>query len=352
MPCYGDLGIVERSLPRLLASQIDALEVLLLNNDSRQSEALQAFVASIGDPRARVVELPHAAGFARAMNVGIAKSAGELVFFANSDLFVTDRYVTQLERFFATHARAGCATGKILRYDVDTNSELDVLDTTGHVIGRDRGVCDRGENNRDRGQYERQEQVFGCSGAALVARRAALESIRHGDEYLDESFFMYKEDVDLSWRFRLTGWECWYVPGAIAYHARTSLAPSGGGLVGGIQVFHRNERAKPRHVRVHSMKNQWLLLVKNEDLANLVRHLPFIVSREAMVIGYNTVFAPRVTISAVRAFARSLPGAIASRRNMAAKRKASPAALRRWFAPRSQSTSVVRRTPRDGSDAW
>ena len=91
--------------------------------------------------------------------------------------------------------------------------------------GRDRGAFDRGENELDVGQYELEEQVFGVSAAALVARREALESVRVAGEYLDETFFMYKEDVDLSWRFRLAGWECWYVPSAVAYHARTSRAP-------------------------------------------------------------------------------------------------------------------------------
>ncbi len=265
VPCYEDLHLLARSVPRLLASAGVELEVVLLNNDSSQVEGVRELVATLRDGRLRLIELEHRAGFARAMNVGISHSTGELVCFANSDLFVTDRYIAELEDFFASHPGAGCATGKILRYDLAADCELRVLDTTGHVIGRDRGVSDRGENEPDRGIYEREEQVFGCSGAALVARRRALESIRLGDEYLDESFFMYKEDIDLSWRLRLAGWECWYVPQAIAYHARTSVAPAGRGLVAGIRAFHRNERAKPRHVRVHSMKNQWLLLVKNED---------------------------------------------------------------------------------------
>jgi GT2 family glycosyltransferase len=343
VPCYGDLHLLEKSVSRLLASAGVELEVVLLNNDSGQAEGVRRLVVSWDDARIRLVELEHASGFAKALNAGIAASDGELVFFANSDLFVTQDYLREVKRFFDAHPRAACATGKILRYDLEADHETSVLDTTGLVMGRDRGASDRGQNEGDSGGlYEQEEQVFGCSGAALVARREALESVRLRGQCLDESFFMYKEDVDLSWRLRLGGWECWYVPSAVAYHARTSVAPGGRGFLSGVQTFHRNEAAKPRHVRVHSMKNQWLMLVKNEDGANLVRHLPFVLGREALVLGYNTLTAPSVTVTAVREFTRALPGARESRRAIRATRKVSPAEIRRWFVRRSQSTSVIR----------
>jgi GT2 family glycosyltransferase len=336
VPCYGDLHLLERSVPRLLESTGVELEVVLLNNDTRQADGVRRLVATWQDERIRLVELEHGAGFAKALNAGIASSAGELVCFANSDLFVTDSYLAELRDFFDTHARAGCATGKILRHDLDADRETSVLDTTGLVVGRDRGASDRGQNEQDVGLYEQEEQVFGCSGAALVARRRALEAIAIEGEYLDETFFMYKEDVDLSWRLRLAGWECWYVPRAVAYHARTSVEPAG------LRSFHDHERAKPRHVRIHSMKNQWLMLVKNEDGANLLRDLPFVAAREALVLGYNTLLAPRITFAAVRGFVRALPEARRKRCAVKAAQSTSPAEIRRWFRHRSQSSAVVR----------
>lgn len=345
VPCYGDVDVVRRSLPRLLASTGSDLEVVLVNNDARQSDDLRVLVESVGDPRARVLELEHGSGFAKAINAGVRASTGGLVLFANSDLFVEPDYLAVLESFFASHPRAGAATGKILRFDLAQNRPTDVLDTTGHTMGRDRGAADRGENEVDMGQYEREEQVFGVSGAALVARRDALESVQLRGEYLDESFVMYKEDVDLSWRLRLAGWECWYVPSAVAYHARTSRAPGGQGFASGVKAFHRNEASKPRHVRVHSMKNQWLLLVKNEDRSNLLRHLPYVLSREALVLGYNTVAAPRVTVAAFRGFMRALPRALDSRRAVNASREVGPAEIRRWFGGRTQASVVTRGRP-------
>lgn len=333
MPSYQDHELVQRSLPRILEGSTCELEVVLLNNDSSQLEALRDLVAAIGDPRVRVLDLEHRAGFAKAINVGIKATAGELVFFANSDLFVAHGYLDELVSFFERRPRAGCATGKILRYELEGDRETDIIDTTGHVIGRNRRVADRGENQKDVGQYEREEEVFGVSGAALVARREALESVNVCGEYLDESFDMYKEDIDLCWRLRLVGWECWYLPSAVAYHARTSHGLARRTYLSSLRAFHENEQRKPQHVRMNSMKNQWLVLLKNDDLANVVRDLPFILGREALIAGYNLLFAPRDTATAVSQFARSLPGAIAKRREIKLWRKASPTQIRRWFAP-------------------
>ena len=236
----------------------------------------------------------------------------------------------------------------MLRYDLAADRETDIIDTTGHTIGRDRRVVDRGENQKDEGRYAREEEVFGVSGAALVARREALEAVRVRGEYLDEAFHLYKDDVDLSWRLRLAGWESWYVPSAVAFHARTSHGLAGIGYASAVREFHANEKSKPRHVRMNSMKNQWLVLVKNDDLSNLARDLPYVLGREALVLGHNALFAPRDTATALRGFFAALPGAVASRRVIKARQKARPSQLRRWFEPAGHPPSPDR-PPAGGS---
>ena len=331
MPSYRDVQLVERSLPRILEGSKCDLEVVVLNNDSDQAVQVRRLVHGMDDPRVRVLDLDHQAGFSKAINAGIEATRGELVFFANSDLFVADGYLDRIARFLEGHQRAACAAGKILRYELHTGRETDIIDTTGHTIGRNRRAIDRGENERDVGQYEREEQVFGVSGAALVVRRDALEAIRVRGEYLDESFDMYKDDVDLCWRLRLAGWECWHVPRAVAYHARTSHGLGDMAYVSALSAFHENEKRKPRRVRINSMRNQWLMLVKNDDLANLARDLPYVLGREALVLGHNLVFAPRDTASALRQFFRALPRAFASRRIIKAGQSIPPSEIRRWF---------------------
>lgn len=40
------------------------------------------------------------------------------------------------------------------------------------------------------------------------------------NEFFDQDFFAYKEDIDLAWRLQLYGWSGWYLPQAICYHHR------------------------------------------------------------------------------------------------------------------------------------
>jgi hypothetical protein len=70
------------------------------------------------------------------------------------------------------------------------------------------------------------------------------------------------------------------------------------------------------------MRNQWLMLVKNDDPSNLVKDLPHVLGRESLVFGYNLISAPRQTVSAVRAFFGALPHALAGRRAVKARRVA------------------------------
>jgi GT2 family glycosyltransferase len=53
-----------------------------------------------------------------------------------------------------------------------------------------------------------------------------LEDVKVGDDYFDESFFMYADDTDLGWRAALRGWRCIYAPDALAYHLHSASSES------------------------------------------------------------------------------------------------------------------------------
>ena len=85
--------------------------------------------------------------------------------------------------------------------------------------GRDRGARVSSEGKtyyvRDRGQWDRAEQVFGACGAAAVFRRQAIQRV---GGLFDPWYFSYYEDLDLSWRLRLRGHKIVYVPSAQVRH--------------------------------------------------------------------------------------------------------------------------------------
>jgi len=61
-----------------------------------------------------------------------------------------------------------------------------------------------------------------CSGAAAMIRRKAFDEVGQFDERL---YFMYCEDIDLSWKLWLRGWKCIYLAEAGVRHFTQDLLP-------------------------------------------------------------------------------------------------------------------------------
>ena len=66
---------------------------------------------------------------------------------------------------------------------------------------RSRRVIDRGQGETDHGQYDEEEYVFGVSGTCPPKSAYGRKNLRR----IFRCDFMYKEDVDLAWRFQLFG---------------------------------------------------------------------------------------------------------------------------------------------------
>jgi GT2 family glycosyltransferase len=326
VPVHGREKPLSRVVRSLLASEGVAVDVVLV--DATPDAGPIPLDEDVSD-QVRTLAEPEPVGFARAINDGVRGTRAPHVLFANDDLLVSPTYMRELVDALHRHPRAALVGGKILRLDLDTDRPTRTIDTAGIAIRRSRRAVNRGEGTRDDGRFDEETEVFGVSGAGLLARRDALDEGTLGAGALDESFFMYKEDVDLAWRLRLLGWECWYVPSAVGYHARTSRS-GGGSYLRHPRGFARIERTKPEYVRLHSMKNQWLMLVKNEHARDLFRDAPWILGRESVVFLHNAVLAPR-TLRAIPLFFRALPRALADRRALRLRTPPGARQLRRWF---------------------
>ena len=75
----------------------------------------------------------------------------------------------------------------------------------------------------DEGQYDDSREVFWATGAAALIRRSALEEVG----YLDESFFMHMEEIDLCWRLKRSGYAVRVAPESTVYHVGGGSLPYG-----------------------------------------------------------------------------------------------------------------------------
>lgn len=216
-------------------------------------------------------------GFARGHNQGIRLAETDYVLLLNQDVVLTPEWLGRGVAWLDAHPEFAVWGGKLRRFSYD-QEELknitfsDIIDSVGLEGSRRRHFFDRGSGQRDRGQFDQSSEVFGLGGACLLLRRSALETVRFKNEYLDEDFFAYKEDVDLAWRLQRLGWSAWYDSGVTAYHHRTIRGQS----AVSDKLIALNYRRRNRFNSYYSYRNHWLLLFKNETGATLWRDLPWI----------------------------------------------------------------------------
>ena len=270
-------------------------------------------------------------GFSAAHNQGFRLSNSKYVLVLNPDVILTPTFVGELVKYLECDPQAGAACGKLLRLSL-AGQPTDIIDSTGLVIRKNRRGFDRGQGEVDRGQYDKPEYVFGSSGAAVLYRCEMLEDIKTTvgitsplgpeipsevtEEYFDESFFAYKEDIDLAWRAQLRGWKCAYVPSAVAYHAR------------GWQPGKRGQI--PRFIEIHSFKNRYLMLIKNEEWQNFIIHLPQILLFEVASLLYVLFWAPFLIKGWIDVL-RLLGPTLQKRRQIMAGKKIQARESRKWF---------------------
>ncbi|RJQ30530.1 glycosyltransferase family 2 protein [Candidatus Parcubacteria bacterium] len=277
-------------------------------------------------------------GFSRAYNQGIRLSSSPYVLVMNDDVVLNENFLFELVGFARMHVKAGSLGGKMLKlYTGEINvseragglKELiktDKIDSAGLKIYKSRRVINRGEHQQDVGQFDRTEEVFGISGACVLFRKEALEDIKIKDEYFDQDFFAYKEDIDIAWRLRLYGWENYYVPAAVGYHHRRL----GGSAKSDSWALARHRQKLPRLLRHYSFRNHHLMLVKNLLLVNVFRHLIYIGWYEIKLLCYVIFFEPFL-IKSLLSFFRQLPNALLKRNVIMGHRKISPQQIRIWF---------------------
>jgi len=201
-------------LDALRAQSYPHLEVILVDNGS--TDGSQSLVRE-QYPEVRLLALERNLGLTGGNNAGFRAAQGEILISLNNDTEADPHFVAALVQALVEHPKAGMAAAKMLLFD-----ERDRIHSAGDGYGRDGIPFNRGVWQRDEGQFDEGEWVFGGCGGAVAYRRTMLDEIG----LFDEDFFMYCEDVDLNWRAQLAGWRCWYTPEAVVYH---KLSATGGG---------------------------------------------------------------------------------------------------------------------------
>lgn len=178
----------------------------------------------------RIVASRHNLGFARANNLAIRMSHGEYVLLLNPDTIVAEPTLREALAWMDGHADTGSLGVRMLNACGESARESRRgVPTPMVAFWKMIGLCERMPAHHRFGHYymgyldwNTPAAIEVVSGAFCMLRREALDKVG----LLDEDFFMYGEDIDLSYRLLKGGYENWYLPSMILHYKGESTQKS------------------------------------------------------------------------------------------------------------------------------
>jgi GT2 family glycosyltransferase len=303
IPSWNSLGL----LPRCLGSLRDqGAEVELLVVDNGSGDGSVSYLEAEG---VRHVSLPRNAGFAAAVNLGVARTESDSVLVLNADTALEPLCVGRLLDALGGAACLGGVQPRILQDEAGVDLDSARLYSAGQALSRDGRAFELGAGEAQRPELLTRREVFGVCGAACLLRRELFAELGG----YDESYFAFYEDVDLNVRARIAGWRFEVVPEAVVWHVGNASWQAG---------FERPSADNAR-------------LVARNRLATQVKFMPVgVVPRIAAVEAGSLLRATRerrfaATLGGKLGALRRLPRLIAERRRL--RRAGDPRRARRWL---------------------
>ena len=219
--------IVSYNVRELLTACIDSVvkaaegidtEVFVVDNKS-VDDTIE--VISRDYPWVHLINNKENLGFSKANNIAIRQAEGEYVLLLNPDTVVAEGTLRGAIEFMDQHPEAGGAGVRMHNADGTLAPESRRAVPTPMVAARKM----LGFTKRYYMSYlswDEPGQIEVISGAFMLLRRKAIDQVG----MLDEDFFMYGEDIDLSYRLLKGGWQNWYLPLDIIHYKGQSTQKS------------------------------------------------------------------------------------------------------------------------------
>jgi GT2 family glycosyltransferase len=207
IPSWNTAAYLDRCLTSLADQAGVTVETMVVDNGSSDSS-----VELLKRRGVQHVALSSNIGFARAVNLGVARTSAPFLLVLNADCFLAPDCLRLLVTELAADQSVGGVQPRILQ-ETATTQGLTIY-SAGQCLTRNGTAFERGWGQPDGPRYADHAEVFGVSGAACLLRRELFADLGG----YDATYFAFYEDVDLNARARLAGWRFSYLSDAHAVH--------------------------------------------------------------------------------------------------------------------------------------
>lgn len=207
-------GMLEKFLPSVVRySSLPGVEVIVADNGSAD-QSLEFM--SENYPGVKTICLDKNYGFTGGYNKALEQVEADYFILLNSDVEVTEGWITPLTDLLDNDPDVAACMPKILSYTRKEFFEYagasgGFIDRLGYAFCRGR-IFDHLEE--DHGQYDEPMDIFWATGACLCIRAKVF----HRAGGFDERFFAHMEEIDLCWRLQNAGYRIMVIPQSFVYH--------------------------------------------------------------------------------------------------------------------------------------
>ena len=202
---YNAGNLLINCIDSIFKSNYNNLEVIVVDNvskDDSHKKCKEKFQKIV------LIENKKNLGYCGGNNVGIECASGEFLVILNPDVIVDPDWLNQLLSAFRKYGD-GLYQPKIL-----ATTDHSTLISAGNMIQLFGFGFSRGKGEKDKGQYEEDEEIGYASGTCLFSSSKIFREIGNFDSYL----FAYHDDLDLCWKGKLKGIKSFYIHKSIVYH--------------------------------------------------------------------------------------------------------------------------------------
>lgn len=266
----------------LLQSYKDKYEIIVVDNFSsdKSFEILNSYKDMI-----KTIYLKENTGFDKGNIIGMSEASGEFIILLNNDTKAEEYWLEELIKIAESDKKIGIVGSVMLRWDTR------IVDTAGDGCTW-AGVGFKLFSGKNYDDIPEDIEAFGaCAGAALY-KRSLIEKIG----FLDESFFMNLEDVDLSYRARLAGYDVSIARRSIVYH-KVSSSVKKVSYMGNYYASRNVElvwwKNTPKRYLIRSLPDRLLHLISSL-VSSLRSREKFLSYSKGKVVAWKEIISGRV----------------------------------------------------------
>lgn len=262
----------EKYLNECLDSVFETLysrfEVIVVD-DGSTDKSFQIFSDFQNKHRFTLIKNKKNLGLVASRNKAIGRSTGDILVFLDNDTKVDKNWLRGLNETFSSDKTVGAAQCKIFDF-----KKREIIQEVGMKLNPYTGFgITLGRGQKDKGQFNYPQEIISL-GAALAVKKEITQKIGG----FDQKLFHYTDDLDFSWRVWISGY-------------RVVLAPNA-------KVYHYTKIHKPNYkLYFHFTKNSVRMILKNYEVSNIVKFLPFSVILS--IVGGIYVLLTRAGIYAI-----------------------------------------------------